>query len=309
MEKFEVHILGCGSALPTLRHHPASQVVNIHEKLIMIDCGEGAQLQMRRARLPFSRLNHIFISHLHGDHCFGLPGLISTFSLLGRTAPLFIHAPKELELLLRPQLDFHCSGATFKVEFQPFCTSTPAVIYEDRTMEISTLPLRHRLPCCGFIIREKPSLPHIRRDMIDFYGIPNYEIARIKLGGDWTREDGTIVPHERLVKPAQPPRSYAYISDTVFMPENASQLQQIDLLYHEATFEEAESKRAAETRHSTARQAGEMARMSGAKKLISGHLSSRYCNGNGWLDEARDIFPNTEVAQEGKRFAIGEKYP
>ncbi len=307
MEKFEVHILGCGSALPTLRHHPASQVVNIHEKLIMIDCGEGAQLQMRRARLPFARLNHIFISHLHGDHCFGLPGLISTFGLLGRTAPLFIHAPQDLESLLRPLLDFHCKGTAFKVEFLPFSTSAPSVIYDDRTMEITALPLRHRLPCCGFIIREKASLPHIRRDMIDFYGIPNYEIARIKLGGDWIREDGTVIPNSRLVKPALPPRSYAYISDTVFMPENAPHLHHIDLLYHEATFEEAETKRAVETFHATARQAGEMAQMAEVKKLIIGHFSSRYNDEKVLLNEARSIFPNTEAAQEGKRFAVGEE--
>ncbi len=306
MEKFDLHILGCGSALPTLRHCPASQVLNIHEKLIMIDCGEGAQLQLRRCRLSFSRINHIFISHLHGDHCFGLPGLISTFGMLGRTAPLFIHAPHELETLMRPLLDFYCRGAEFRVEFQGFDTHRPSVILDDRTMEITTLPLRHRLPCCGFIIREKAPLPHIRRDMIDYHGIPNYMIATIKQGADWTKEDGTIVPNSHLVRPARPPRSYAYLSDTAFCPENAAHIQNIDLLYHEATFEEAESKRAIETMHSTARQAAEMARMARAKRLLIGHFSARYDDERQLLAEARDIFPNTESANEGLCLHVGE---
>ena len=197
MEKFELTILGCGSALPTTRHFATSQVINIREKLYMIDCGEGAQLQMRRSRLKFSRLNHVFISHLHGDHCFGLIGLISTFGLLGRTAPLYVHAPAAFGPILQSLLDFFCKGLDFRVEFYPVDTSRHALIHEDRSVSIYSIPLRHRIECCGFLFQEKATLPHIRRDMIDFYRIPICEINNIKNGMDWTTEDGTLVPNHR----------------------------------------------------------------------------------------------------------------
>ena len=207
MEKFELTILGCGSALPTTRHFATSQVINIREKLYMIDCGEGAQLQMRRSRLKFSRLNHVFISHLHGDHCFGLIGLISTFGLLGRTAPLYVHAPAAFGPILQSLLDFFCKGLDFRVEFYPVDTSRHALIHEDRSVSIYSIPLRHRIECCGFLFQEKATLPHIRRDMIDFYRIPICEINNIKNGMDWTTEDGTLVPNHRLTEPSAPPRS------------------------------------------------------------------------------------------------------
>lgn len=172
MEKFELHILGSGSALPTTRHFPTSQVVNLRDKLFMIDCGEGAQLQFRKSRLKFSRLNRIFISHLHGDHCFGLLGLISTLNLLGRTADLHIHSPKGLEELLTPMLAFFNHQMTYKIFFHAFETKEAALIYEDRSLTVTTIPLRHRMPCCGFLFAEKPRLNHILRDMIDFYQVP-----------------------------------------------------------------------------------------------------------------------------------------
>ena len=202
MEKFELTILGCGSALPTTRHFATSQVINIREKLYMIDCGEGAQLQMRRSRLKFSRLNHVFISHLHGDHCFGLIGLISTFGLLGRTAPLYVHAPAAFGPILQSLLGFFCKGLDFRVEFYPVDTSRHALIHEDRSVSIYSIPLRHRIECCGFLFQEKATLPHIRRDMIDFYRIPICEINNIKNGMDWTTEDGTLVPNHRLTEPS-----------------------------------------------------------------------------------------------------------
>lgn len=172
MEKFELHILGCGSALPTTRHFATSQVVNLREKLFMIDCGEGAQMQLRRSRLKFSRLNHIFISHLHGDHCFGLLGLISTFGLLGRTADLHIHSPKGLEELFAPLLSFFCKTLAYKVFFHEFETKEPTLIYDDRSVAVTTIPLRHRIPCCGFLFEEKQRPNHIIRDMVDFYKYP-----------------------------------------------------------------------------------------------------------------------------------------
>ena len=169
MEKFELHILGCGSALPTTRHFATSQVVNVRDKLYMIDCGEGSQLQFRKSRLKFSRLNHIFISHLHGDHCFGLLGLISTLNLLGRTAELHIHSPKGLEALFAPMLSFFCRQMTYKVLFHEFETKEPGMIYEDRSLTVTTIPLRHRMPCCGFLFAEKQRPNHIIREMVDFY--------------------------------------------------------------------------------------------------------------------------------------------
>lgn len=305
MERFELHILGCGSALPTLRHHPTSQIVLRGDKLFMVDCGEGSQLQMRHQRLSFSKLHHIFISHLHGDHCFGLMGLISTFSLLGRTGDLVIHAPGELEDLLRPWLKFYCKGAGFQVIIQAFDTTRSETIYEDKTLTVSTIPLRHRLPCCGFLFRERQSLPHIRRDVTDYYEIPVYAFNSIKEGAGWTTPDGRVIPHEWLVSPAAPPRSYAYCSDTAYLPENVPLLEGVDLLFHEATFSRAESARATETFHSTAEQAATMARDAHVKKLVIGHFSARFDDESGLLAEARAVFPETIVANEGLCVPIG----
>ena len=206
MEKFELHILGCGSALPTTRHFATSQVVNLREKLFMIDCGEGAQMQLRRSRLKFSRLNHIFISHLHGDHCFGLLGLISTFGLLGRTADLHIHSPRGLEELFAPMLAFFCKTLTYKVFFHEFETKEPMLIYDDRSVTVTTIPLKHRIPCCGFLFEEKQRPNHIIRDMVDFYKVPVYELNRIKNGADFVTPEGEVIPNLRLTRPSAPAR-------------------------------------------------------------------------------------------------------
>ena len=232
MEKFELHILGCGSALPTTRHFATSQVVNLREKLFMIDCGEGAQMQLRRSRLKFSRLNHIFISHLHGDHCFGLLGLISTFGLLGRTADLHIHSPKGLEELFAPLLSFFCKTLAYKVFFHEFETKEPTLIYDDRSVAVTTIPLRHRIPCCGFLFEEKQRPNHIIRDMVDFYKVPVYELNRIKNGADFVTPEGEVIPNHRLTRPSAPARKYAYCSDTIYRPEIVEQIKGIDLLFH-----------------------------------------------------------------------------
>lgn len=271
----------------------------------MIDCGEGTQVQLRRSRQKFSRLSHIFISHLHGDHIFGLIGLLSTLALSGRTAPMFIHAHAELEKLLQPQLDFFCKGITFPVEFKPLPTGRKSVlIYEDRSVEVYSIPLKHRVPSCGFIFKEKALLPHIRRDMIDFLEIPFYAINSIKEGAGWTTPDGDFYPNERLVFPAEPVRSYAYCSDTAYVPENVEWLQGVDVMYHEATFGQEYVQRAHETLHSTAHEAALMAKAARVKQLIIGHYSSRYDDEQCLLDEARAIFPDTELAQEGKVFSL-----
>ena len=304
MEKFEIHILGCGSALPTTRHQATSQVLNIREKLFMIDCGEGTQVQLRRSRLRFSRLNHIFISHLHGDHCFGLIGLISTYAMLERTAQLHIYEHAALQRLLAPQLDYFCKGMTFEVVFHPFNPSERTVIYEDRSVSVETIPLRHRLPTCGFLFREKPTSRHIRRDMIDFYQIPVYMINRIKNGEDYMLDDGTCIPCDRLTLPADPPRSYAYCSDTAYLPRIVEQIQGVDLLFHEATFASSEAVRARQTFHSTAEQAAKIALDAQVKKLVIGHFSARYETETVLLEEASAVFPNTVLAAENMKIEL-----
>ena len=298
MEKFELHILGCGSALPTTRHFATSQVVNLREKLFMIDCGEGAQMQLRRSRLKFSRLNHIFISHLHGDHCFGLLGLISTFGLLGRTADLHIHSPEGLEELFAPMLAFFCKTLTYKVLFHEFETKEPALIYDDRSVTVTTIPLKHRIPCCGFLFEEKQRPNHIIRDMVDFYKVPVYELNRIKNGADFVTPEGEVIANSRLTRPSAPARKYAYCSDTMYLPKIAGQIKGVDLLFHEATFANADLPRAKETFHTTAAQAGEIAKAAGVKKLVIGHFSARYEDENVLLKEASAIFPETVLAKE-----------
>ena len=304
MEKFEVNILGCGSALPTTRHFSSSQVVNIREKLFMIDCGEGAQLQLRRSKLKFTRLNHIFISHLHGDHCFGLMGLISTFGLLGRTATLHIYAHEELERLLQPQLDFFCKGMTYEVKFHHIDPTKAEMIYEDRSVSVTTIPLRHRIPSCGFLFQEKKTPNHIIRDMIDFYQIPVFELNRIKNGADYVCPDGTIVPNGRLTTPSANPRSYAYCSDTLYQRSILPQIKGVDLLFHEATFMHEDAARAKETFHTTTLQAAEIARDSEVKQLVIGHFSARYENEELLLEETQSLFPNTLLAKENLRITL-----
>ena len=304
MEKFEVNILGCGSALPTTRHFSSSQVVNIREKLFMVDCGEGAQLQLRRSKLKFTRLNHIFISHLHGDHCFGLMGLISTFGLLGRTAALHIYAHEELEKLLAPHLEFFCKGMTYDIVFHAIDPTKAAIIYDDRSVSVSTIPLKHRIPTCGFLFQEKKTPNHIIRDMVDFYQIPVFELNRIKNGEDYVTPDGVVVPNSRLTTPSAPARSYAYCSDTICLRNIIPQIKGVDLLFHEGTFAQCDAARAKETFHTTAQQAAEIARDAEAKQLVIGHFSARYEDESVLLKEAQAVFPNTLLAKENLRITI-----
>lgn len=305
MEKFDLHILGCGSALPTNKHYPTSQVLDIRDKLFMIDCAEGTQLQLRRQKLKFSRLNHIFISHLHGDHCFGLIGMMSTFDLLGRTSKLHIYSPgEELETLMRPWMSFFCRSIGFEVVFHALNPKADSVVYEDRSITVSTIPLKHRVPCCGYLFREKKPLPHIRRDMIDFLGIPFYAINDIKQGAGWTDAEGKVWSNADLVIDAGRGRSYAYCSDTIFFPKLADRLKDVDLLFHEATFADDGMKRAKETHHSTARQAATVAKAADVKKLIIGHFSARYEDETLLLDEAKSVFPSTMLAKDGMKISL-----
>lgn len=298
MEPFRVHILGCGSALPTLKHHSSSQVIEIRDKLFMVDCGEGTQMQLRRSRLRFTKINTIFISHLHGDHCFGLIGLISTFGLLGRTAPLHIYAPKEMEEILSMQIDFFCTALGYDVVFHGVETTEEKVIYEDRSLTVTTIPLLHRKPCCGFLFKEKQMLPHIRREVFDAYGVPLSQVNNIKNGQDWITEEGDVIPNKLLTKPSEPARSYAYCSDTKYMPELYKCIKDVDLLYHESTYMDEDSDKAILYNHSTAKEAAMVAKAADAKKLILGHFSARYEDEQLLLDEAKGVFENTFLANE-----------
>lgn len=299
MEPFEVHILGCGSALPTTRHNASSQVIKIGNKQFMVDCGEGTQLQLRRYHIHFSFINHIFISHLHGDHCFGLIGLISTFGMLGRTAPLHIYADPKLEELMKPQIDYFCKGMNYPLFFHNIDPTRQQTIYEDNTITVETLPLSHRIPCCGYLFREKPKKRHLIGDVANYYNIPTYMRQSIKDGADFITPEGEVIPNCRLTKEPDPSRSYAYCSDTAPCRFGCGVLDGVDLLYHEATFAESEKERAAQTFHSTARQAAQAAKDAGVKRLLIGHYSSRYDTADVQLDEAREIFPDTIAAEEG----------
>ena len=299
METFRVHVLGCGSARPSLRHNASAQVVEMRGKMLMVDCAEGTQMQLMRAKINFNKIKAVFISHLHGDHCFGLFGLISSFGLLGRTAPLLVAAPKQLEPLFQQAMPLFCGNLGYDVEFMPLDTNKAAVIYDDRTLSVTTIPLMHRVPCCGFLFQEKPTLPHIRRDMIDFYGIPTSQINSIKIGADWVAADGTVVPNSQLVTPADPPRSFAYCSDTKYIPTLHQRFPNVSLLYHESTYDQSHEALAEKYFHSTAAQAAMVARDAGASQLMIGHYSSRFNDEQVLLDEAKAIFPNSILAQEG----------
>lgn len=304
MQPFRVYILGCGSALPTTKHFASSQIVVIRDKQFMVDCGEGTQIQLRRLHIPFTRIQAVFISHLHGDHCFGLMGMISSFGMLGRKSPLRIFAPTDFGNLLKKQISMFCPGLEYDVQFCPIDTSAKQIIYEDRSLSVTTIPLEHRIPCCGFLFKEKATLPHIRRDMIDFLNIPLSQINNIKSGAGWTTPEGRFYTHEELVTPAEEVRSYAYCSDTRYMPTLYQSLMNTNVLYHESTYCNDREDNARLYFHSTAEQAANVARDAKVKKLILGHFSARYNNEEQLLKEAKAIFPNSFLANEGEIFEI-----
>lgn len=299
MAEFNINILGCGSALPTTRHLATSQIVDLRDKLYMIDCGEGTQVQMRRMRVRFGRLAHIFISHLHGDHCFGLPGLISTLGMLGRTGELVVHGPKEVETYLRPVMDLFCRGMEFEVRFNPVDIRSHSLVMEDRSLSVYSIPLKHRIPTCGYLFAEKPKEAHIIREMTDFYQVPVRCMKDIKQGQDYVTPEGEVVPNSRLTRPAAPPKRYAFCSDTAYNRSIIPIIEGADLLYHEATFAECDLARAKETFHSTARQAAEIARDAHVKRLVIGHYSARYEDLSELHREAEAVFPGTILGNEG----------
>ena len=304
MTNFQVTILGCGSALPTTLHNPPSQLIEMNNKLFMVDCGEGTQLQMRKFKTRIGKLHSVFISHLHGDHIFGLPGLISTLSLLGRKEDLNIYAHKEIDFLIKPLKSYLGRHMTFNVNIIPLNPEKEEVIFENHAIKINSFPLKHRIDTNGFIFEEKESPRHIIREMIDFHHIPFTHINDIKNGADFIKPNGERIKNDLITSDGKPSKRYAYCSDTAYAPEIIPYITNVDLLYHEATFAESEHIRAQETYHSTARQAAEIAKEADVKKLVIGHYSSRYNELGFLLKEAITVFPNTELATEGKIFEL-----
>jgi ribonuclease Z len=293
-------ILGCGSALPTKQHFPSSQLLEMRGKQYLIDCGEGTQIRMRQMQLRTLRLGHIFISHLHGDHCFGTIGLITSFAMLNRTADLHIHAPAPFEQLMKPLIDFHCHEMPFKVIFHHFDTKTYSLIHSDHSVDVYSLPLNHKVPCAGFLFVEKPKDRHLLPDMLAFYKIPVSQFLKIKQGSDFTSEDGKIIENQLLTKPPAPPVRFAYCADTAYQKKLVELVQGVDLLYHEATFADQDKSRATLTCHSTAGQAATIALQANVKQLIIGHYSARYNSKSELLAQAQAVFANTILGEDMK---------
>ena len=295
---FTLNILGTASALPTTNRYPSAHVLDVRGRLFLIDCGEGVQIQMRRMGISYLKIEAICISHIHGDHLYGLFGLLSTMGMLGRTAKLRIFAPKSFAPILKFYISYFGDGMKFDIDFQPLSMKSPEVIYETKSIEILAFPLNHRIETFGYVIREKPPMFNVHKDAIERYGLSLAEIGTLKRGEDVVRNTGVISNSEAAYLPYVP-RSYAYCSDTAPFPELAQWVKGVDLLYHESTFPVSMSDMAAATFHSTTLQAAECAREAGAARLVVGHYSSRFSNVVPFLDEIRQVFDNAVLAKEG----------
>jgi ribonuclease Z len=299
-------ILGSSSALPTSERFPSAHVLNVHERLFLIDCGEGTQMQLRKYRIRIGKISHIFISHLHGDHVFGLYGLISTFSLMGRENALNIYAPEDFrEMLFRHLRDFDIN-VKFPINFISLRGQDPLVIYNNRYVSVSAFPLKHRVPSYGFLFREKPYDRNILKEAIEKYRIPTVRIPAIKKGEDFISDEGTVIRNEVITKAPPEPLSYAYCSDTAYFGRLAGFVKGVSLLYHEATFDKSLYELAAFTGHSTSADAAKTALDAGAKALIIGHFSARYKEVSLLVTEAEEIFPKTIAAVDGMTYDIAE---
>lgn len=303
MSDFIIHTLGCGSAKPSLRHQPSCTVVEHRGSLYMIDCGEGAQLGFMKQRLSFSKLRHIFITHLHGDHVLGLPGLVSTLALTNIGGELTIHTFEEGARQLKSMIEYFSRDNPFTLNFHVI-KPEEAIVLETKALTVRTIPLNHRLPTVGYVFEEKPKPRHINPAMTNFHQVPVAMMKRIKEGEDFIKPDGSIIPNRMLTTDADPSLSYAHISDTAYMPQIAQKIGPVDLLFHETTYLDDREADARERGHSTARQAAMIARDSGAKKLLTGHYSSRYSDDKPFLTEAMSVFPNVILNTEGLKIPL-----
>jgi ribonuclease Z len=295
-------ILGCYAATPRTFTNPTAQVLELNNELFLIDCGEGTQVELRRNKVKFSKIKHIFISHLHGDHFFGLIGLISTFMLLGRKTELHVHGPKGIKEVIMLQLKMSKSWTSYPLYFHELDSQAPEVILETKKVIVETIPLDHRVYTNGYLFREKPGDRKLLMEEVSRYDIDVAYYRSIKKGKDAILENGTIIPNSLLTADPEAPLSYAFCSDTAYNPRIVGQLKNVSVLYHEATFLEEHAYLAAPTKHSTAREAAAIAREASVANLILGHFSTRYDSTQPFMEEALEIFPHVELADDGKYF-------
>lgn len=298
----KVTILGCASAKPTANRHPSAQIVNVDEQYYLVDAGEGVQKQMFRYGINPLKLRGIFISHLHGDHVFGVFPLISTLGLYGRRTPLKIFAPRPFGEILESHLHYFDSDLPYEVEWVEVDTTAHRIIFENNSLEVWSIPLRHRVPASGYMFREKMPELNVDKFKIERYGLSIKQIVAAKRGEDITLDDGTVIPNAEITYLPRQPKTYAYCSDTNRSAMVARRIKGADLLYHEATYAAAERRQAKERGHSTSVDAAETALAAEAKRLIIGHFSSRYKDPSVLLDEARAVFPATDIATEGETY-------
>lgn len=303
--KFEVTVLGSSSATPIFNRNPSAQALNINEHLYLIDCGEGTQQQMLRFDIKASRIDHIFISHLHGDHYLGLVGLLSSMHLNGRSKPLKLFGPSELMEIIDLQLKYSETVLQYPINFVATNTDKAEKILENQDIIVETIPLEHRIACTGFLFKEKKRLRKIIKERIATLNIPVEYFSAIKKGADYLSPKGKLYKNSDLTTDSEEPKTYAYCSDTIYNEGYFAQIANADLLYHESTFLNNMLERAQSTYHTTALQAGQVALKTNAKKLLIGHFSARYKTLNELLDEACSVFPSTELAIEGRTFTVG----
>ncbi len=301
---FSLTILGSSSALPTSKRFPTAHLLNVNERFFLIDCGEGTQIQLRRYKARMGRINRIFISHMHGDHIFGLFGLLSSFQLLGRKNDLHIYGPGELNELITFYKNNFAQEGDYKLILHPVGHRGPQRIFSDEKVEVIAFPLKHRVPTSGYLFRERPAELNVKKEALDMYKPLIEQVVAIKKGEDLQLSDGSMVPNEELTLPRWVIRSYAYCTDTVYDPGIVEHIMGVDLLYHESTFSDADRELAGHTLHSTSVQAAEIAKAAGVKKLLLGHFSSRYKDLNVLLDEAKGVFPASFIVNDGDVFEV-----
>ncbi len=300
--RFELTILGSSGATPFKDRFPTAQVLNVHEQLFLIDCGEGTQIRLSEYQVKRGKINRVFISHLHGDHVFGLPGLLTSFGLNKRETPVHIHSPALLKGMVDAQFPYN-DEAPFPIYYHEHDTEKSNLIFENEILTVETIPLRHRIPCAGFVFRTKPGDRKMIKEKITEYDIHFSDIPRIKAGADYTTDKGEVISNDELTLPPLPGKSFAFCSDTAYLPEIVPLIKGVDLLYHEATFLHKDLEKAKATAHSTALQAALIAKEAHVGKLIIGHYSARYENLEEHLKEARAVFPETYLGQDGMTYS------
>ena len=303
---FDLTILGSSSALPTLKRLPTAHLLSVDERFFLIDCGEGTQVQLRKFGHNPARIHHIFISHLHGDHVFGLFGLLSTLGMMGRKVPINLYGPDTLEPMMQQHFSFF-GKLPFEICYHVPDPEGKDYIFEDDRITVSPIPLKHRIITYGYLFREKKKALNVRKECIEEYGLGRADVVRIKQGDDYLTEAGELIPNQQLTLPSFRQRSYAYISDTVFDPTLEEKVKDVDLLFHEATFSEKDKKLAGQTLHSTASQAASIAKKAGVGRLLIGHFSSRYKDVNLLVEEAREVFQDTVGVNDGDHYSVQQR--